>query len=294
MPLATLNRHLEERRKHIDGSIEEVIESYPWNVPALRDAVHYSVSGGKRLRSIIMLSVYNQLSKSKDEPMAFAVGIEMIQAYSLVHDDLPCMDDDDYRRGRLSCHKRFGEAVALLCGDALLTMAFESMLSCKNVPQGRVLRAALEIAKAAGPCGMVGGQVLDLISEGQTGACCNVPEMYKMKTGALFEGSARVGAILAGASCDTVDSAASWGRLFGYAYQIIDDIEDAGAGGKEETKNTLLKTLTVKQACCEARDALEAASAIALGIGRQPRGQALIKDLSGLYLSNIEAIEKDF
>ena len=116
--------------------------------------------------------------------MGFAVALEMIQAYSLVHDDLPCMDDDDYRRGKPSCHKQFGEALALLCGDALLTMAFECMLSSKNIPPERRLWAAREIAKAAGPLGMVGGQVLDLLLEGQTGAS-DIPgeirSMYRMK-----------------------------------------------------------------------------------------------------------------
>ena len=376
---AALAKKLEEYRKAVDGAIEEAIQRYPWTVPELREAVRYSLEGGKRLRSIILLSVYRELAGaawatgsrhdgsgesrqpvrrdvpettgsdtcsdicpdicsdicSDPEPdaealglpdvvdssypvrradsrvpatpaepagpanlreclssaMGFAVALEMIQAYSLVHDDLPCMDDDDYRRGKPSCHKQFGEALALLCGDALLTMAFECMLSSKNIPPERRLWAAREIAKAAGPLGMVGGQVLDLLLEGQTGAS-DIPgeirSMYRMKTGALFRCSAMAGAILAGASASVVDLCGSWGDLFGYACQIIDDIEDSGAGGKEQDKNTLLKTMRVSETCMEARHSLtksiEAASAVF-------PGQALIKELSGMYLSRLEVLE---
>jgi geranylgeranyl diphosphate synthase type II len=309
---STLAKQLEDKRKVIDDAIEAAVDSYPWAVPVLKEAAGYSLAGGKRLRSIILLSVLDELSSASDAsqpvnqsgrpgssslsrspeyldgPMAFAVALEMIQAYSLVHDDLPCMDDDDYRRGRLSCHKQFGEAIALLCGDALLTMAFECMLSCKSIPQERVLRAAFEIARAAGPSGMVRGQVLDLLLEGQTDVS-GIPDMYRMKTGALFRCSAMAGAILAGASTNVVELCGTWGELFGYAYQIIDDIEDSGAGGKEQDKNTLLKTMSVSEACTEAKQCLtksiEAASAVF-------PGQALIKELSGMYLSRLEALER--
>jgi geranylgeranyl diphosphate synthase type II len=309
---AALAKELEEYLKVIDSAIGEAIDSYPWGVPKLKEAVRYSLEGGKRLRSIILLSVYDELSSASEAsepvvgqsglpdpsnlsrppgywngPMAFAVALEMIQAYSLVHDDLPCMDDDDYRRGRLSCHKKFGEATALLCGDALLTMAFECMVSCKGIPHEQVLRAALAIARAAGPSGMVGGQLLDLLFEGQT-EVPGIPDMYRMKTGALFRCSAMAGAILAGASTNVVELCGTWGELFGYAYQIIDDIEDSGAGGKEQDKNTLLKTMSLSEACMEAKQSLtksiEAASAVF-------PGQVLIKELSGIYLSRLEDLE---
>ncbi len=278
---ARLERYLEARREEVDRAIREIIEASVWDVPALKDAICYSVFGGKRLRSIILLSVYGELSASRDEPMDFAAAVEMIQAYSLVHDDLPCMDDDDYRRGKLSCHKKFGEALALLCGDALLTMAFETMLSCKVASPDKVLRAALELATAAGPGGMVGGQVLDLQLEGQTGSACRVSKMYQMKTGALFEGSAKAGAILAGAPSDIVERAASWGRFFGYAYQVLDDIQDADLGGTEEAKGTLLKTLSLSEVCDKASDALEMSIQAASTIGH---GHIFLRLLSQLYL----------
>lgn len=317
MTSATLAKKLEEKRKAIDKAIEAAMAAYPWAVPELREAMSYSLVGGKRLRSIILLSIYDELSNVSeplspaglsarpsamlsgspdssspprspeylDGPMAFAVALEMIQAYSLVHDDLPCMDDDDYRRGRLSCHKKFGEALALLCGDALLTMAFECMLSCRNLPHHRVLHAAVEIAKAAGPSGMVGGQVLDWLLEGQT-QTGRIPDMYRMKTGALFRCSAMAGAILAGASPEVVELCGTWGEQFGYAYQIIDDIEDLGKGGKEQDKNTLLKTKTMAEACQEAREILQ--MSIQAASAAFP-GQALIKELSRMYLSRLEA-----
>lgn len=287
--LATLDRYLEAKRKDVDRAIKEVIEAYAWIVPVLKDAVCYSISGGKRLRSIILLSIFDELSTSDDEPMAFATAVEMIQAYSLVHDDLPCMDDDDYRRGKPSCHKKFGEALALLCGDALLTMAFETMLSCKVACPDVVLQAALELAAAAGPCGMVGGQVLDLQFEGQVKSACNVSKMYQMKTGALFEGSARAGAVLAGAPSDVVERAASWGRVFGYAYQVLDDIEDADSDGKEQTKNTLLKTLTLEEVCDKASDALKMSIRLSSTIGGS---QIFLKLLSQLYLGKANELRQ--
>ncbi len=250
------HRYLDTMRKDIDNAISEIIEDYQWSLPVLKEAVSYSLFGGKRLRSIILLSSCSDLGGSGPGAMGFAAAIEMVHAYSLVHDDLPCMDNDDYRRGKPTCHKKFGEAVALLCGDALLTMAFETMLPCKTISMELAIRAAHEIAVAAGARGMVGGQVMDLLLEGKSEQHLEVSKMYKMKTGALFEVSAKAGAILAGADSRLINAVARWGCLFGYAYQIIDDIEDTGQGGKEDSKDTLVKELSLEHACKEARGAL--------------------------------------
>ncbi len=347
MQLTVLDTYLEENRLLIDASAERLIESYTWETQLFKRAVSYSLSGGKRLRGITLLSVYKELSGMGDSEIAscpenfkkqctlgcevlpFALAVEMIHAYSLVHDDLPCMDDDDYRRGKPSCHKEFGEAVALLSGDALLTMAFEVMLACKGFPSEQILRAALEMAKAAGPRGMVGGQILDLRpgrsthapstktgrSSGGVGireswekarekicealpkadlndrskAYRSVRNMYEMKTGALFECAAKAGAILAGAPDAKVGFMASWGRWFGYAYQILDDIDDKDVGGKEELKNTLLKTMTLKQACLEAQDALMKSIAFAQ---KTCLVQPFVEHLSCFYLSRVSQILK--
>lgn len=293
MNLKTLATELDARRRIVDSAIDQTVGNYPWAVDELREAVRYALEGGKRLRGVILLSVYEELSKESPPSdlsgaLSFAVGIEMIHAYSLVHDDLPCMDDDDYRRGRLSCHKKFGEAIALLCGDALFTMAFECMLSCKDIPRERVLRAALEIARAAGPSGMVGGQVLDLLLEGRTDVE-RMPDMYRMKTGALFRCSAMAGAILAGAPAGAVELCGQWGEQFGYAYQILDDIEDAGSSGKEKDKNTLLKVLTLPEVRLKAKQLLEGSIEAASHVFP---GEALIKQLSAMYLLRLKTLEQ--
>ncbi len=291
MKFSLFEEYLGQMRMHIDYDIDNVIKTYPQEVPFLMDAVRYSLRGGKRLRSIIMLSIYRDITKCQSDPMSFATGIEMIHAYSLVHDDLPCMDDDDYRRGKLSCHKKFGEALALLCGDALLTMAFECMLSCENIPCERLAKAVFEIAKAIGPNGMIGGQVLDLYLENQCLNDSKIKRMYEMKTGALFRISARIGAILAGTCQKTIDSVTLWGKWFGYAYQILDDIEDADEGGKEDTKATLMKTSSLEQVCHEVRNALEESINAALSA---PYEWSVIQKLSEFYLSKIKVIERGF
>lgn len=281
MQVSDVSRYLEAKRKDIDNAVAEIIEGYQWNLPVLKEAVSYSLFGGKRLRSIILLSVYSGLGGFEPDAMRFAAAIEMIQAYSLVHDDLPCMDNDNYRRGKITCHKKFGEAIALLCGDALLTMAFETMLSSQAIRAELANRAAFEIAVAAGPRGMVGGQVLDLLLEGKTGEPCKVSRMYEMKTGALFEVSAKAGAVLADSPCQLADAAARWGRFFGYAYQIIDDLEDAGQGGTEEAKDTLVKELSQECACDEARNALVKSIQAASVPGFD---QVFLKNLSRMYM----------
>lgn len=221
--------------------------------PLLKDAMAYALEGGKRLRGSILLSFYEALGGAVEDGLDFAAAIEMIQAYSLVHDDLPCMDDDDFRRGKPSCHKQFGYAIALLAGDALLTAAFEVAASSSAhsaahslthspssssvhpaapsasspLPPERVARGIAILAAAAGPSGMVGGQVLDLATEGRSMEFEQFTEVYALKTGALFQAASRLGAVLAGASPEMEDAASRWGSLFGYAFQALDDVEDA-------------------------------------------------------------------
>lgn len=253
-----LDKYLNESRMLIDSSIRKMLAEYPFEVPVLREAITYSLFGGKRLRGITLLSAYEAVGGTRQEAIPFAMGIEMIHAYSLVHDDLPCMDNDDFRRGKLTCHKKFGEAIALLCGDALLTMAFETMLSSRSgMHSDSVIEATFEIAKAAGVQGMVGGQVLDLQLEGQRGDRSLVSRMYRMKTGALFEVSAKAAGILRSCPRELTEALSAWGRSFGYAYQIIDDLEDSGKSEKEAFKDTLIKEASAVEAYQEAKKALE-------------------------------------
>lgn len=221
-------------RTMIDRRLASVPAAFECD-PVLKDAMAYALEGGKRLRGSILLSFYEAFGGAAEDGLGFAAAMEMIQAYSLVHDDLPCMDDDDFRRGKPSCHKQFGYATALLAGDALLTAAFEvAALSVaqpsahsSTLPPERVARGIAILAAAAGPAGMVGGQVLDLAAEGRAMEFEQVTEVYALKTGALFQAAARLGAVLAGASREIEDAAARWGSFFGLAFQALDDVEDA-------------------------------------------------------------------
>jgi geranylgeranyl diphosphate synthase type II len=235
---------LQELKEAIEAGLKCRISEYPEDAPVIREAIAYSLDGGKRLRGAILLSLFRDLGGTGD-PLPFALAMEMIQAYSLVHDDLPCMDDDDMRRGKPTCHKKFGEAVGLLTGDALLTLAFKTAAQ-SDLPLDRIVSGIEILAEGAGR--MVDGQVLDLQSADR-----DIRQMYRLKTGKLFETSAKLGAVLAGRP-DAVDRASTWGRSFGYSYQILDDLDDLGA----EDKNTLVQLIGVQAAKEEAASGLRA------------------------------------
>lgn len=204
-------------------------------VPArLLSSMQYSLlAGGKRLRPVLVLAWTEMLGKSPDVAdavMPFAASLECIHTYSLIHDDLPAMDDDDLRRGKPSNHKQFDEATAILAGDGLLTEAFGLMSAAsivKGLPADRVLRAIYVLATAAGAGGMVGGQAVDMEFTGRD----NVPleelrEMHAMKTGALITAACECGAILAGGSDADIENAREFGKSIGVAFQIVDDVLD--------------------------------------------------------------------
>lgn len=194
----------------------------------LYDAMNYSLlAGGKRIRPVLMLETCRLCGGEPEHILPFAGAIEMIHTYSLIHDDLPCMDDDDLRRGRPTNHKVYGEATAVLAGDALLTAAFEWMLdpSVELLPQ-RVLEAAGVLARAAGAQGMVGGQVLDMAGEGHAMGLTEVEELQRLKTGALIRAAAEMGCVLAGGSEEQRKAVCRYAERLGLAFQIQDDILD--------------------------------------------------------------------
>ena len=199
------------------------------------DAMAYSVlGGGKRVRATAVLAFYRMFAQTDNiaPALPFAAAVEMVHAYSLVHDDLPCMDDDDMRRGKPSCHIAFDEATAVLAGDGLLTLAFETMLAgdvLDAVGAEKAAGAAAELAGAIGAGGMVGGQMMDLQNEGQTIPEALLRETDEKKTGALFRASAGIGAILAGAGARERASAYAWADAVGLAFQIMDDLLDIKA-----------------------------------------------------------------
>ena len=199
--------------------------------PALEDklaqAMQYSLmSGGKRLRPILLMAAADSINGSGEKFLTVASAIEMIHTYSLIHDDLPAMDNDDYRRGKLTNHKVFGEATAILAGDALLTLAFEVMTRQENISPKILLKVVQEMSISAGAAGMVGGQSIDLESEDKKISMSTLKKMHMAKTGALFKAAIRSGAILAGANSEQLDALTIYAEKFGLAFQITDDILD--------------------------------------------------------------------
>ena len=211
-----IERELEGRLRRSEG------------VPAvLAEAMEYAVlGGGKRFRAALVRLVGRWQGAGDADCAAAACAVELIHAYSLVHDDLPCMDDDDWRRGRPSCHVKFGEANALLAGDALLTKAFEVLAESETA---RNAAAVVALARAAGDGGMVGGQVPDLGLSGHSARRGDVERMHALKTGALIAVSAELGSIVAGASPERRAEAVEWGRSLGRCFQAVDDLLDVTA-----------------------------------------------------------------
>ncbi len=198
-------------------------------IPArLCESMQYSLlAGGKRLRPVLCLTVARLFGADTKVIMPFAAAIECIHTYSLIHDDLPAMDNDDLRRGKPSNHKKFDDATAILAGDALLTDAFDFMASLEHVPAAHVLKAVRTMARAAGSSGMVGGQALDMEYTGRHDITLELLRtMHAMKTGALLQGACVAGAELAGAGAGDIEKIARYGAAIGSAFQIVDDILD--------------------------------------------------------------------
>ena len=193
------------------------------------EAMRYSCAvGGKRIRPVLALEACRLCGGDIDLALPFACALEMIHTYSLIHDDLPCMDNDDLRRGQLSCHKKFGEATALLAGDALLTHAFcvcaESELAKKQ--SEKAVRAVALLSSLAGTDGMIGGQEIDLASEGKQISLQTLREMDAKKTGALIKAACALGAVIAGASQEQTNALLLFAESLGQAFQVVDDILD--------------------------------------------------------------------
>jgi geranylgeranyl diphosphate synthase type II len=214
----------------------------------IHEAMRYSVfAGGKRLRGAFVLAAGEALGHSREPLLPAAAALEMIHTYSLIHDDLPAMDNDDLRRGKPTCHRVYGEAIAILAGDALLTLAFETLsrLESAGFEPGRVLAVISEVAAAAGSGGLIGGQTVDLESEGKKITPEQLEYIHLHKTAALFQAAVRCGAILAGAGARDLQALTDFGRCFGLAFQITDDILDLT--GDEALLGKPLKSDLVKR-----------------------------------------------
>ena len=232
-----LQKYVQEKAALVDQSLQELLPAEGVYPPIIHQAMRYSIfAGGKRLRPILCLAAAEAVGKASGPLLPVACALEMLHTYSLIHDDLPAMDDDDYRRGKLTNHKVYGEGIAVLAGDALLTYAFEVLArySRQNPAQGTALQVLEEIALAVGTAGMIGGQVVDLESEGK-----NITKQEEIlsyihthKTGALFRTSLRAGALLAGAGEEELAGLTLYAEKFGLAFQITDDLLDVI--GKQE------------------------------------------------------------
>lgn len=233
-----LATYLAERKVQVEAALDQSLPvAYPEKV---YEAMRYSLlAGGKRLRPILCLATCDLTGGTMEMAMPTACALEMIHTMSLIHDDLPAMDNDDYRRGRLTNHKVYGEDVAILAGDGLLTYAFEHVArATRGVPAEQVLQVIAGLGRAVGAEGLVGGQIVDLESEGNPDVTVDTLNYIHMhKTAALLEISVTSGAILAGASQDTIDRLARYAQRIGLAFQIVDDVLDITSTPEELGKS---------------------------------------------------------
>lgn len=256
-----LNIHKTE----VNEKLKEILNLSDKDYDILHESMRYSaLAEGKCVRSYIMREFYRLFNPEDENIMPAACAVELIHAYSLIHDDLPCMDDDDMRRGQPSNHIKFGEANALLAGDALLTLAFQIIAENKAVPDAYNLKIVAETAKAAGNYGMIGGQVMDMNMKKDDnnphgGEIVKIIKMTNLKTGHLFMVSARSGCIAAGADEAFVDAATEYAKNFGLAFQIMDDLLDVqgdpalmGKNIGSDQKNGKINFLSVMD--CDAAD----------------------------------------
>ena len=255
-----LKAYLEARRVRVDAALDRVLPSEDVVPVNLHRAMRYSVlAPGKRLRPTLVIAGAEAVGGAAEAVLDTACALELIHAYSLIHDDLPAMDDDDYRRGRLTNHKVFGEAMAILAGDALLTLAFRLIAdNAARLPDPRIIgRVVADVADAAGTDGMVGGQVIDIESEGKDVGPDTLEYIHRHKTAALIRVSLTAGATLAGGRDEQVAAIRRAGEALGLAFQIVDDILDV-EGSLAELGKTAGSDVRKKKATYPAYHGLEA------------------------------------
>lgn len=236
---APLRDYLAAQQKRVDAELDRIVPPETAAPETIHRAMRYSLfAGGKRIRPLLCLESAQTVTDGAHGAVTAACTLELIHTYSLIHDDLPALDDDDYRRGKLTCHKVFGEAMAILAGDALLTLAFLTLSSIEGIAGDRRVRMVAELAAASGTTGgMIGGQVADLEGEGKTPEPALLESIHRAKTGALLRASVRLGAICAGADSVQYEHLSRYGEHVGLAFQIVDDILDV-----EESSEALGKT----------------------------------------------------
>jgi len=283
-----LQEYMEEQKKHIDARLKELLCTDVKAFETLYESMNYSLNGGgKRIRPILMLAVIEMLGKNPRPYLDMACALECVHTYSLIHDDLPAMDNDDYRRGNLTNHKVYGEGMAILAGDGLLTYAFELMASQKQIESSKIATIISTFAQAAGPAGMVGGQAFDLESEGNMEIGIDgLKLLHKAKTGVIFKTAIDIAAILGDATQEERNALDDYALYMGLTFQITDDILDVvgdshvlgkPVGSDEKNKKATYATIfSLEEARRLARQAAESASASLKPFGDRAR---ILKEL---------------
>jgi geranylgeranyl diphosphate synthase, type II len=294
--MVDIQRYLQVQKALVDDALARYLpgeENYP---QAIFQAMRYSLfAGGKRLRPILAIAAAETVGGTAEDVLPMACALECIHTYSLIHDDLPALDNDDYRRGRLTNHKVFGDANAILAGDALLTFAFELMGDARRWKQflpARVVQVIHEVAHAIGTFGMIGGQVVDLQMEGQDVDLPTLQYIHAHKTGALIRASVRGGAILGGGSPAEVEALTHYGTHVGLAFQIMDDILDVRGDeqrmGKALRKDDERQKATYPRLVGLAESEIRAQTAVTTGIAAlEPFGEGgtVLRDLARFIIA---------
>jgi len=246
----TLAEYIAQQQKRVDQALDHWVPPESQDPAVIHRAMRYSLfAGGKRVRPLLAIAAADAVSENPEGVENAACALELIHTYSLIHDDLPALDNDDLRRGRPTCHKVFGDAMAILAGDSLLTLAFEVLGKLEGVTAEQRIRLVVELATASGTVGgMIGGQVNDLQGEGQPPTAALLDSIHHAKTGALLRASVRMGAIYAGADEHQLAALTCFGEHIGLAFQIVDDILDveqsSEALGKTAGKDAAQKKIT--------------------------------------------------
>jgi geranylgeranyl diphosphate synthase, type II len=246
----TVQDYIARQQRRVDAALDRWVPTEAQDPPIIHRAMRYSLfAGGKRIRPLLCMASAESVSESPTGVENAACSLELIHTYSLIHDDLPALDNDDLRRGRPTCHKVFGDAMAILAGDALLTLAFAVLAKLPGVDAQRRIQLVEELATASGTVGgMIGGQVNDLEGEGKPPTAALLDSIHRAKTGALLRASVRMGAIYAGADQEELSALTCFGEHIGLAFQIVDDVLDVSqsseALGKTAGKDAQQQKIT--------------------------------------------------
>jgi geranylgeranyl diphosphate synthase type II len=275
-----LETYLVERRAMVEAALARHLDACTGAPATLREAMAYSLlAGGKRLRPMLALAACEAVGGRVDDALDAACAVEFIHTYSLIHDDLPAMDDDDFRRGRPTSHKKFGEAIAILAGDALAAEAFRVAASQRAGREAAIADVVFELARASGAVGMVGGQVIDIEATGKKITIEHLEQLHHAKTGELLLVSVRAGARMGGATADGLERLTVYGRALGLAFQIVDDVLDITAdlatlgkdpgSDREAGKTTFVDLLGIDGARARAKKVMDEGIATLAPLGEK-------------------------